>query len=191
MQELYGVLEAEESELNKLLDMETAGSIVRSRIKWAECGERSSKYFCNLEKRSYEKKNIRQLKTDSGQIVVDPKKVLHEILTFYKNLYSSEVSQEDMESVNEFVVPLDIPVLVEESVLNLNRPITKNELWNALKTMGLEKSPGFNGLPCEFYLTFFNDIIDLLLNSFNYSFQNGILSNSQRCGIITLLPKKG
>ena len=139
MQELYGVLEAEESELNKLLDMETAGSIVRSRIKWAEYGERSSKYFCNLEKRSYEKKNIRQLKTDSGQIVVDPKKVLHEIFTFYKNLYSSEVSLEDMEYVNEFVAPLDIPVLVEESVLNLNTPITKNELWNALKMMGLEK----------------------------------------------------
>ena len=170
--------------------METAGSIVRSRIKWAEYGERSSKYFCNLEKRSYEKKNIRQLKTDSGQIVVDSKKVLHEIFTLIFVLYSSEVSQEDMEFVNEFVVPLDIPVLAEESVLNLNRPITKNELWNALKTMGLEKSPGFDGLPCEFYLTFFNDIIDVLLDSFNYSFQKGILSNSQRCGIITLLPKK-
>ena len=69
-------------------------------------------------------------------------------------MYSSEVSLEDMEYVNEFVAPLDIPVLVEESVLNLNRPITKNELWNALKMMGLEKSPGFDGLPCEFYLAF-------------------------------------
>ena len=74
----------------------------------------------------YEKKNIRQLKTDSGQIVVDSKKVLHESFSFYKNLYSSEVSQEDMESVNEFVVPLDIPVLGAESISNLNRPITKN-----------------------------------------------------------------
>ena len=39
-----------EADLNKIIDQETAGLIVRSRIEWAEHGEKSSKYFCNLEK---------------------------------------------------------------------------------------------------------------------------------------------
>ena len=41
---------------NNIINQETADLIVRSRIKWAEHGEKSSRYFCNLEKRSSEKK---------------------------------------------------------------------------------------------------------------------------------------
>ena len=56
--------------------------------------------------------------------------------------------------------------------------------------MNLNKSSGFDGLPIEFYIVFWNDINDMLLNSYNYSFENGLLSLSQRNGVITLLPKK-
>lgn len=82
LQELYSKLEVEEAQLNELLDTETAGSIVRSRLKWAEHGEKSSKYFCNLEKRSYERKTIRQLKANNEQITTDPKRVLQKIHSF-------------------------------------------------------------------------------------------------------------
>ena len=44
--------------LNDILDEETQGLIIRSRIRWAEEGEKSSRYFCNLEKRTGEKKSI-------------------------------------------------------------------------------------------------------------------------------------
>ena len=53
-----------EMELNKILDFETNGLIIRSRCRWAE-GEKSSKYFCNLEKRSCDKKKF----TDSKKLV--------------------------------------------------------------------------------------------------------------------------
>ena len=54
----------------------------------------------------------------------------------------------------------------------------------------MNKTPGFDGIPVEFYIVFWPDIGDMLMNSFNFSLQNGILSPSQRNGIITLLPKK-
>ena len=53
------------------------------------------------------------------------------------------------------------------------------------------KSPGTDGLPCEFYKSFWAYIQGPLLNSINYSFEKGELSVSQKRGIITLLPKKG
>jgi hypothetical protein len=56
--------------------------------------------------------------------------------------------------------------------------------------MSANKSPGLDGLPMEFYIVFFHDIADLLINSYNYSFSQGIMSASQRNGVITLLPKK-
>ena len=39
-----------EAQLNKVLDYETRGLIIRSRVRWMEEGEKRTKYFCNLEK---------------------------------------------------------------------------------------------------------------------------------------------
>ena len=56
--------------------------------------------------------------------------------------------------------------------------------------MGKHKTPGLDGLPVEFYIVFWLDICDLLVDSYNFSLKNGLLSLSQRNGIITLLPKR-
>ena len=63
-------------------------------------------------------------------------------------------------------------------------------MYNVIKSMNRNKTPGFDGIPVEFYMIFWPDISDLLMKSLNFSLQNGILSPSQRNGIITLLPKK-
>ena len=62
---------------------------------------------------------------------------------------------------------------------------------SVLKTLPLNKTPGLDGLPTEFYIVFFEDIVDMLMASYNFSFNNGLLSQSQRNGVITLLLKEG
>ena len=52
------------------------------------------------------------------------------------------------------------------------------------------KTPGTDGLPAEFYRFFWPDIAHDLLASYNFAFQHGMLSISQRRGIISLIPKK-
>ena len=56
--------------------------------------------------------------------------------------------------------------------------------------MVTDESPGTDGIPCEFYKVFWNDVTEILINSFNYSYEIGKLSISQRRGIIKLIPKK-
>ena len=68
--------------------------------------------------------------------------------------------------------------------------LTKEECLQALKSMNNEKTPGTDGLPVEFYKVFWNDLSEDFLNSFNYAYQKGQLSVSQRRGIIKLIPKK-
>jgi len=53
-----------------------------------------------------------------------------------------------------------------------------------------DKSPGTDGIPYEFYKVFWNDVAEILINSFNYSYTTGKLSISQLRGIIKLTPKK-
>lgn len=52
------------------------------------------------------------------------------------------------------------------------------------------KTPGSDGLKIEFYHFFWDILAALVDDSFNYSFQKGCFSISQKQGIITLIPKK-
>ena len=52
------------------------------------------------------------------------------------------------------------------------------------------KSPGDDGLTAEFYKAFWNIVGNLMVDSLNYSYDHGEVSNSQKCAIITLIEKK-
>ena len=66
--------------------------------------------------------------------------------------------------------------------------LTKTECEEALKCM--DKMPGTNGLPVEFYKAFWDDISTHLLSALNFAFESRCLSITQRRGIIKLIPKK-
>ena len=131
--------------------------------------------------------------TDNGTLQTDPDKMfifMKNLHDFYENLCTSHSTTASDQAANAFLDQIDIPRLSDESKMILNRPISKAELLSNLKSMCHNKTPGLDGLPMEFYIVFFNDIADLLIASFNFSFEQGILSLSQRNGIVTLLPKK-
>ena len=51
--ELVEQLNDLKSELEKIIEFRTKGSILRAKIKWHNEGEKNTKYFLNLEKRHY------------------------------------------------------------------------------------------------------------------------------------------
>ena len=65
------------------------------------------------------------------------------------------------------------------------------ELEKAVQELQNNKAPGPDGFPGKFYKIFWNDISDLLLNSFHDAFNNGFLTKSQKQGVLCLIPKKG
>ena len=71
----------------------------------------------------------------------------------------------------------------------MRRYLTEYECANALKQMQNSKSPGSDGLSVEFYKIFWRDIKKYYVNSINYSFNNKNLTEIQKQGLITLLPK--
>ena len=64
------------------------------------------------------------------------------------------------------------------------------ECLNALKDMDSGKTPGIDGLPAEFYKTFWDDLTPRLIASLNYAYKAGKLSVSQRRGVIKLIQKR-
>ena len=62
------------------------GTRIRSRCQWYEEGERSSKFFLNLEKFNGTRIQIRKIIVNDQEIV-DPNKILNEIRIFYESLF--------------------------------------------------------------------------------------------------------
>ena len=129
------------------------------------------------------------LKNDDDSFVSDQKDILKHLQSFYCTLYSSH-SNVDHDQMAQFLDQVQFPKLSDDSKAELDKPISRSEILASLKELKFNKTPGYDGLPVEFYVVFFNDIIDMLLNCYLYSHDHGFMSSSQRNGIITLLPKK-
>ena len=82
------------SRLEELMDEKTKGTILRAKIRWYESGEKSTKYFFNLEKRNHHKKTINKLVVNGNEIN-DKKEILKEGKKFYENLYKSSIEQKE------------------------------------------------------------------------------------------------
>ena len=163
------------------------GIIVRTKAKWIAEGERNTKYFFNLEKRNFQQKCITRLCTEKG-IISDAKAILEEERSFYSNLYSSNNT-----SVRSFAAldKLTLPVLNLNDNSSLGEKISEKECNEAVLTFSNDKSPGSDGLPIEFYKTFWPEIKELLCSVYNTCSQSTkSLPNSMRRSVITLLKKR-
>ena len=135
-----------EHTLRELREEKVKGIIMRAKVKWKVEGEKSSKYFCNLEKRHYIEKIISKIEVD-GHEITDIQKILEAQKTYYENLYSTHNTTIEQSHVKEFFDDRNpfIDKLNEEESNEMEGNITLNECSNILKSMGNGKSPGLDG----------------------------------------------
>lgn len=134
---LFLQLEELEAKLDKIYEFETNGLITRSRIRWLEEGERSSKYFCNLENRAWQRKNITKLKDNQGILITNSNNILKNIHDFYAQLYSTpdvnSIPVDDSVLNNAVFDNITVPQLSEDDKQNFETPFSRNEIYEAVK----------------------------------------------------------
>ena len=174
-------------QLDSLYQSEAIGAQIRSKVNFVEEGERSTQYFLAVEKHRQDNNCIKALK-DKGITYSDAKYLLHVASTFYNELYNSE--KPTVDDINTFLDRVNLPVLTQEKQNICEGIISKQECEEALKTIKSNKSPGDDGLPIEFYRTFWSDIGSLLVDVYNETFESEILPLLMRKSVITLIHKK-
>ena len=130
------------------------GAIIRSRANWYEQGEKSNKYFLNLEKSRGNKGTLRKIFTRTQSVSTNPKVIMQELRDFYSGLYQTNRSQCSENSLDTFLKNVSMPNLTEEQREQCEKNLTIGECFNTLKTFQKNKTPGNDGLTVEFYLTF-------------------------------------
>ena len=109
------------------------------------------------------------------------------------NYYSKLYTERNMSGIADYSDILDsskIPQLDERAKNKLEQKITFIELQASLKDLKKRKTPGCDGLSVEFYITFWENIKELVYESIMFALEAGHLSLEQRRGVITLIPKK-
>ena len=107
-------------------------------------------------------------------------------MKYYEKLYKN---RNQLELTYNFFEKHEIPKLNEQEKQQCERLLTEKECEEAVKDMKNGKTPGTDGLTAEFYKISCEDLKNAMVKSFNYSFQIKSLSEIQKQGLFTLLPK--
>ena len=123
-------------EIDLIYQKKGKGSIIRSKCKWIERGEKPTAFFFNLEKRNYNRKSIKKLEGAEGTTLTNEDKILSKIETFY----NSALGEND--SFDLFVQSLKTPKLQDQQRNELEGEITLAECKVVLQTFSSGESPG-------------------------------------------------
>ena len=173
-----------QQDISAILTDKSKGAVICSRSKFEFHGERPSKYFLNLEKQKYCNKTIYRLQKENGEIVNNPQEILKMQKEFYENLYTSQVTPD-----RNYLKHLNFPQISRETYDRLKADITIEELTRAVKMRANSKTPSTDGLPIEFYKTFWDKLKCFLCELYKEIIISGQFHLTARQGIISLLEK--
>ena len=181
-------IQAIENEINSIAQSEIQGQIIRSKINWAEKGEKSTKFFLNLEK-IRQKQNTISAVQHNNSIVTSTPEIMKALKEFYTNLYAQKkISFDD---IHVFLESLKNKTLSQDDVSACESPLTYDDFKKVIANLKNQKSPGTDGFGPEFYKALWGPVSKYVMASYSESLKEGQLPTSQRMALLTILYKKG
>ena len=172
-----------EDDLTKLLESKTKMLAATSRIKWLELGERSNKYFLNLNK-SFQNKSFIKCFMENDTEFHSTEDKINIAYEFYSKLYAHHANSDPSDFLDNLYVNSINPVHDDLTV-----QISKEELTSILKNCG-DTAAGPDGVGYKLIKACWNIYAPILLESWNHGLVTGILAPSHRNSVICLLEKK-
>ena len=175
-------LERENSERYK-------GYVVRSRLNRVLYEAVKSNATAREEEvRRFPDRYVASVKTADGRLLHSSREIRDAFRAHFRDRFARCTDL----PIREFRSYLaDFPRLRVAKAAGCEGVVTECEVRDALKQVGLNKSPGLDGLPYEVYLRMSHMFVPILTDVFNHWFAQGAIPGSVTKGVITLLKKGG
>ena len=182
-------------DLEKLIAHQAQGAFIRAHTRYQMEGEKATKLFCSMEKQNSVRKYNSKLNVEHdgiSAVITEQKDIEKETQRYYQELFKGQDDQLEIGTIEDFLeddLAIQCPKLSNAQKSSLERDIDLKELTWYLKNTKANTSPGSSGFSNEFFKFFWRDLKTFIIKYINFSFQTGMLSVSQRLGIITVIPK--
>ena len=132
----------------------------------------NTKYFFSLEKANAKNKFMTTIQRRDGTVTQNIAEIIDLQKDFYEKLYTSNTE-------TEFKAPNFVHKSISElEKLEIDKPISIDEIGLAIREMPRAKSRGVDGLTPDFYKFFYSRIKTVLLKLYNYCYKVGRLNPS-------------
>ena len=158
-----------------------------AKARWYESGEKSNKYFLNINSCREKQKLMSKIKNGPREFT-GQQQVMEGVREFYEDLYNKKNSTQN--PVDETFYD-ECPKLDEQSANLMESELKLEELKSSLLTCKDASAPGPDGIPYEVYKRYWGLMGPIILDSWYHSISTGQLPPSHLESIITLLPKEG
>uniref|UniRef100_A0A803QED6 Reverse transcriptase domain-containing protein n=1 Tax=Cannabis sativa TaxID=3483 RepID=A0A803QED6_CANSA len=141
-------LKHHENVLDELLAQEETYWQQRSRVDWLQNGDQNTNFFHAYASSRRKHNTIKFLSDDRG-IAVHSKQGMTDIITaYFGDLFKA--TDVDLDALTHTIaaIPTTVTAAMNDSLI---QPFTCEEIYNALKTISPDKSPGSDGMSAMFY----------------------------------------
>ncbi|XP_020243218.1 uncharacterized protein LOC109821444 [Asparagus officinalis] len=170
---------------NKLLDCEVSFYQQKARIAWSVLGDRSTSSFHAAVNKNRHNNIVGVLYNSRGDRITDGGEIVSELISFFTSLLGTSVAT----SPPDRNIIKIVPCLTETQVRDLSKPVSKEEIKEAIFSMSDNKAPGPDGYSASFFKTAWPIIGEDILKSIGDFFRNGKLLGTVNSTSITLVPK--
>jgi exonuclease III len=160
----------------------------KSRVQWLKEGEKNTKFFHRTMIHRRHINRITHLEDEQGNLIREHAHIEEELNRYYQNLLT-----ESKEDRNEAItrVTSHIPSLITpEQNVALIRPITQEEVDQAVKDMPPGKSPGPDGFTTDFFHHCWDIIRKDVWEVVEESRTSGQVLQAFNATFLTLIPKE-
>jgi hypothetical protein len=160
----------------------------KSRVQWLKEGERNTKFFHRAMVHHRYINQITQLEDAQGNPIREHTQIAEELNTYYKELLT-ETNEDRKEAIQR--ITRHIPSLVTpEKNEALMRPITQEEVDQAVKGMPSGKAPGPDGFTTDFFHHCWELIREEVWQVIEESRTSGQVLSSLNATFLTLILKE-
>ena len=117
--------------------------------------------MARLIKGKREKNQINKIRNETGEVTTDSAEIQRTIRDYYEQLCGNKM--DNLEEMDRFLEKFNLQRLNQEEIEIINNPNTSIDIEAVIKNLPKNKSPGPDGFTEEFYQTFREELMPILL----------------------------